>query len=65
MKRHTPFIVILLLMAFSSIGWGLNLYKLSQADFVAPYKNEVIRVIGIIPLVGAFIGWIDIEDTPL
>ena len=37
-------------------GWGLNLYKLTKADFREPYKTEVIRCIGII------VGWMDIGE---
>lgn len=40
-------------------GWGQNLYKLSECDFAAPYKAEVMHGIGIIPVVGAFTGWMD------
>ena len=40
-------------------GWCQNLYKLSECDFEAPYKAEVIHTIGIIPIVGVFTGWMD------
>ena len=43
-------------------GWIQNIYKLTQVDCKSPYKAEICRVIGIIPPVGAVIGWIDIED---
>lgn len=48
-----------------TVGWGLNIVKLCQCDFEAPYKAEVVRAIGIpIPLVGAVAGWCDIDDGP-
>lgn len=37
----------------------MNIYKLTQCDFEAPYKAEVIRVVGIIPPVGAIFGYMD------
>jgi len=44
------------------IGWVMNLYKLSQCDFEQPYQAEIIRVVGIFPLVGAVTGYISISD---
>ena len=43
-------------------GWTMNLIKLIDLDFEAPYKAEVIRTAGIIPPVGAIVGWIEIKD---
>ena len=43
-------------------GWGLNLYKLVHADFEAPYKTEIIRTVGIIPIIGMFTGWMTIGE---
>ena len=52
--------VIVGLLGFA--GWVQNIYKLTQVDGKSPYKAEICRVIGIIPPVGAIMGWIDIED---
>jgi len=52
------FIVLWLVIA---IGWSVNLYKLVTCDFEAPYKAEIIRGIGLIPPVGAIVGWMDID----
>ena len=43
----------------------MNIIKLSEADFEAPYKTEVIRTVGILPPVGAIVGYFDIgkNDT--
>ena len=42
-------------------GWVFNIYKLAtECDFVAPYKCEVVRVIGLVPPIGAVVGWIDL-----
>ena len=41
-------------------GWGLNIYKLfahSPAEFSQWGLEQVIRLIGLIPLVGGIVGW--------
>ena len=50
---------VLLLLAMG-IGWVMNIIKLVNCDFVAPYKCEVIHGIGIIPPVGMVTGWLDV-----
>lgn len=47
------------------IGWGMNIYKLTKCDFEAPYKAEIVRGLGVFPVVpmGAIVGWMDIDDT--
>ncbi len=45
------------------IGYLMNVYKLVQCDFEAPYKAEVIRGVGMFIPFGAFIGYIDINDS--
>lgn len=56
------FVLILILLV--ATGWCMNLYKLVKTDFEAPYKAEAIRLVGLVPPVGAIVGWIDIEDGP-
>ena len=51
-----------MLVLLVGIGWSMNLYKLVHADFKTPYKTEIIRSIGIIPIVGMFTGWIIIGE---
>lgn len=42
-------------------GWILNIYKLAtECDFVAPYKCEAIRVVGLVPPIGMVVGWLDL-----
>lgn len=44
-------------------GYFMNIYKLVQCDFKAPYKAEAIRVVGVATgVVGCIVGWFDIED---
>jgi len=68
MSRDTDMVIgliktiVWLLIALAVIGWLKNIVKFSDCDFVAPYKCEVVHGIGIVPVVGAFTGWMDIED---
>lgn len=57
----TPIIFVGLVLA-AIIGWGSNVYKLTQCDFASPYKCEALRIVGIIPPIGAVMGYVDIED---
>ncbi len=55
--------VILGLLVPGFIGWGMNIYKLTKCDFEAPFKSEVIRIIGIpVVPVGMVVGYCKIED---
>jgi hypothetical protein len=46
-----------------AIGWVTNIVRLCCSNFDAPYKNEAIRIVGIIvPPVGGVVGYINIED---
>lgn len=55
-------IVVLIWLALIS-GYFMNIYKLIQCDFKAPYKAEAIRGVGVATgVVGAFVGWFDIKD---
>ena len=55
-------IVTLIVCGLILAGWVQNIVKLSNCDFQAPYKAEVIYGVGRVPIVGAVTGWIDIED---
>lgn len=73
MKNQKGFTLVELVIAlfilfsiFSCIaGWGINIVKLTRCDFQPPYKAEIIRSVGLVPIVGAVVGWIDIEDKPI
>ena len=65
MNAHNGWIISLaaifvVLVAFA--GYVSNIVKLAQCDFKAPYKAEVIRIVGIFPPVGAIVGYINIKD---
>ncbi len=53
-----------LIMVCLGIGWVMNCYKFTQLDFQRPIRAEILRGIGIIPPIGAVLGWIHINDTP-
>ena len=50
----------LLIILVVGTGWVKNLIKLTDCDFEAPYKAEVIHVVGLIPPVGMVTGWMDV-----
>lgn len=49
----------LLVILVVGTGWVKNLVKLTNCDFNAPYKAEMIHGIGILPVVGMVTGWMD------
>lgn len=54
------FIVVILTFVLGTAGWLSSIYKLSECDFEAPYKAEVVYGIGIaVPPLGAVIGYMD------
>jgi hypothetical protein len=61
----TPLILIIfVIFVLGGIGWIKNIIHLTNCDFEAPYKAEAIYSVGLIPVLGAVIGWINIEDGP-
>jgi len=56
-------IVVWILIIVGCIGWCLNVYKLTQCDFAAPYRAEAVRGIGIVVApVGSIAGYCEIKD---
>ncbi len=62
-KKFLIRVIILAIAVEISIGWFMNIHKLTQCDFKAPYNCEILRGIGIpiIPM-GVSLGYITIED---
>jgi hypothetical protein len=63
MRDYGVSVSIIIVMAFIAlllVGYAKNIIKLSECDFEAPYKAEVIHSIGLIPVVGVITGWIDV-----
>ena len=59
----TVYIVCINLAILSAIvvAWGVNLYKLTQCDFEAPYKGEVIHAVGLIGPTALITVWFDVK----
>tara|TARA_Y100000310_G_scaffold209426_1_gene210045 strand:- start:6254 stop:6502 length:249 start_codon:yes stop_codon:yes gene_type:complete len=56
-------IVWFCVILFAIASWFKNIYHLSQLDFEAPYKAEVIRGIGIpVFFVPTITSWMDIGE---
>jgi len=53
-------IVVFIIIAIVGTGWVKNIIKLSNCDFKAPYKAEIIHGVGIIPPVGMITGWLNV-----
>lgn len=53
-------IVVVVIVLVVGIGWVKNIIKLSNCDFEAPYKCEVVHILGIVPPIGAITGWLDV-----
>jgi hypothetical protein len=55
---------VLFALVFLAMGWVTNVVRFVKADFEAPYKNEIVRGIGIpfVPL-GVVMGYIHIDDS--
>lgn len=65
MKEVVYLVVFLALVAFLGAGvtgYVKNIVKLTQCDFQAPYKAEIIRTAGLLPPIGIVVGWLEIED---
>lgn len=53
-----------ILVVVMGTGWIMNCYKFAKLDFKQPVKAEILRGIGLIPPIGAVMGWVPIDDTP-
>jgi len=53
-------IIYVFILAIVASGWVKNLIKLSECDFKAPYKAEVIHIVGLAPPIGMVTGWLDL-----
>lgn len=56
--------IYLTIIILFGVGWVKNIFKLSDCDFEAPYKAEIIRGVGVLPIapLGAIVGYMDIND---
>jgi len=57
-------ITVLAVISLAIVGFFMNIYKLTQCDFEAPYRAEAVRIIGIpVPIVGMIAGYCDLDDS--
>lgn len=59
-QKGNALVITLVILIVVGTGWVKNLIKLTECDFEAPYKAEVIHIVGIIPPVGMVTGWLDL-----
>lgn len=59
MNLRTIILISAITVFVVGIGWVKNIIKLSDCDFDAPYKAEVIHVAGLFPPVGMVTGWLN------
>ena len=57
--RRTPLSVLipLLIYGYVIVSWFVNLIKLFGCDFEAPYRQEAIHTIGLLPGVSMITCW--------
>lgn len=58
------FIVGLCITLVIGTAWVVNLKKLTDCDFEAPYRCEVVHGVGIIPPVALVTAWIGTDANP-
>ena len=59
MIKITSVIWLVIVLAMGT-GWVKNLIKLTDCDFEAPYRAEIIHSAGLIPVIGMVTGWMDL-----
>ena len=58
------FLIYIIFIAVLITGYIKNIIRLTECDFVPPYKAEAIRIAAIPLGFGAIIGYIKIKDGP-
>lgn len=54
--------VYLFIILLIGVGWVKNIIRLTNCDFKAPYKAEILHGVGIFPPIGAVMGWMDFGE---
>lgn len=67
MKNQKGFTIVEVVFAiaflFIVISWIVNVVKLTECDFNAPYKAEVVHAIGVVvPPASLVTAWIDVGN---
>jgi hypothetical protein len=61
-RSHLPAwlgIFVLLFWLFLIVSWVKNVYEITQCDYEAPYKCEVLHLAGLVPGVSMITAWVD------
>lgn len=54
-----PWALLVLILMIIGICWVKNLKRLSDCDFNAPYRCEVIHGLGVVPMFSVATVWFD------
>ena len=52
-------VIVIVLFIAGAVGWVKNIVKLTDCDFAAPYKCEIVHIAGLVPPIGAFVGYME------
>jgi len=55
-------LVIVAILVAPVVGYFRNIVKLVSCDFEAPYKTEIVRAVGLVPIVGMITGYMTIGE---
>lgn len=55
-------LISVLFIALIAISWVVNLVKLTDCDFKADYKCEVLHGVGLVPAVALVTAWFDTDE---
>jgi hypothetical protein len=64
MKLGSILLTQALVVLFVGTLWVLNVVKLTESDFKAPFKKEIVHAIGLVPPACIVTGWLNIADEP-
>ena len=53
------FVFSIALTVVMGVSWGVNIYKLLKCDFQAPYKCEIVHLVGLIPPAAIVTVWLE------
>ncbi len=60
MKLKNIIAIQIIIVLIVGIGWVKKIIKLSDCDFKAPYKAEVVHIAGLLPPIGMVTGWLSV-----
>lgn len=60
--KFKDWVTTILVCGVLGYGYVMNFYKLTQCDFLPPYKAEFIHALGLVTPVGFVAGYLDIGE---